>query len=438
MKNKRYKERGITLVALVVTVIILLLLAGVTIANLSGENGLIAKVKQAKEKYSISEAKEKIELGISELRIEQAEDLKKEDLVRLNNDEIDVRDVSDFPIEIICGNYKFKVDSNFNVSYVGEFNDTVITYTTEPNGYTNQDKVKILIKIKNEKGIKSIEYPNADKLLVRGQKEADVDYDANANGTYTFKVVDNDDKETSKDVVIYNIDKVEPKKVDVQCKPGVTTATVKLSAEDGDETETSSKSGIDRYEIYVNGTKVGETTTDEYKITNLVKSSTYSMYVIAYDKAGNFKKSENVSFTTTAGAYPTITASGVNWPDEDLAIDAIGKEAFDNDDDTYTYYNYYRYGYNAKAEVDNSLWGKVLNVKFNIWYRGSPGYYRALTMYCYDADDNLIGYVDSETGTTTTTYYYKFEIPEGCTKIQFSNSLDFRIYQINVESNEIR
>ncbi len=445
MKNKRYKEEGITLVALVVTVIMLLLLAGITIASLSGENGLFAKAKQAKEKYSISEAKEKIELAISELRIEQqgkAEELKKEDLSKINNDEIDVRDISNFPVDIICNNYKFEVDSNFNVSYVGEFNDTVITYTTEPEGYTNQDKVKILIKIKNSKGIKSVEYPNDDdKLLAMGQKEVGVDYDVTANGTYTFKVVDNDDKETLKDVVIYNIDKVEPKKVDVQCKPGVTTATVKLSAEDGDETESSSKSGIARYDIYVNGTKVGESTTDEYKITNLTKSSTYSMYVIAYDRAGNYKSSETITFTTTAGEYPTITANGINWPDEPLAEDAIGVEAFDNDDNTYCYYGKYDvYKRGVYAKIDKSLWGKMLNVKFNIWYGGSGGIFRTFTMYCYKNNDELIGTITSTGCSTTITYDYKFDIPEDCEKIKFipsnPDSLDFRIYEIDIIENE--
>lgn len=65
------KEMGITMIALVITIIILLLLAGITIANLNGENGLLSKAKQSKEKYSIAEAKEKLELAITNLQIEQ-------------------------------------------------------------------------------------------------------------------------------------------------------------------------------------------------------------------------------------------------------------------------------------------------------------------------------------------------------------------------------
>ena len=49
-KQKRRKEKGITLVALVVTIIVLIILAGVSIAMLTGDNGIIKKVKDAKTK----------------------------------------------------------------------------------------------------------------------------------------------------------------------------------------------------------------------------------------------------------------------------------------------------------------------------------------------------------------------------------------------------
>ena len=48
-KNKK-NPRGITLIALVITIIVLLILAGVTIAALSGDNGILTKAKEAKEK----------------------------------------------------------------------------------------------------------------------------------------------------------------------------------------------------------------------------------------------------------------------------------------------------------------------------------------------------------------------------------------------------
>ena len=65
------KNKGITLVAMVITVIVLLLLAGIAIATLGGENGLFSKVKQAKKAQIESEMKEQLTMGLQELQIEK-------------------------------------------------------------------------------------------------------------------------------------------------------------------------------------------------------------------------------------------------------------------------------------------------------------------------------------------------------------------------------
>lgn len=59
---KQKENKGITLVALIITVIILLILAGVTISLVIGENGLITKSKQSTEKYKEKEKIEKAQL----------------------------------------------------------------------------------------------------------------------------------------------------------------------------------------------------------------------------------------------------------------------------------------------------------------------------------------------------------------------------------------
>ena len=50
MNKTKKNTRGITLIALVITIIVLLILAGVTIAALSGDNGILTKAREAKEK----------------------------------------------------------------------------------------------------------------------------------------------------------------------------------------------------------------------------------------------------------------------------------------------------------------------------------------------------------------------------------------------------
>ena len=55
---KGMKERGITLVALVVTIVILLILAGISISTLSN-TGIFKKAKDAKQKYENEQKNEK-------------------------------------------------------------------------------------------------------------------------------------------------------------------------------------------------------------------------------------------------------------------------------------------------------------------------------------------------------------------------------------------
>ena len=63
-KQKKKEARGITLIALVITIIVLLILAGVSIATLTGENGILTQAQTSKERTEKAEAKERIELEV--------------------------------------------------------------------------------------------------------------------------------------------------------------------------------------------------------------------------------------------------------------------------------------------------------------------------------------------------------------------------------------
>ena len=57
------EERGITLIALVVTIVVLLILAGITISLVFGSNGVIQKAQDSKEQTEIGEMREKLEMA---------------------------------------------------------------------------------------------------------------------------------------------------------------------------------------------------------------------------------------------------------------------------------------------------------------------------------------------------------------------------------------
>ena len=59
------KQNGITLIALVITIIVLLILAGVSIAMLTGDNGILTKATDSKTATSKAEVMEKINMELN-------------------------------------------------------------------------------------------------------------------------------------------------------------------------------------------------------------------------------------------------------------------------------------------------------------------------------------------------------------------------------------
>ena len=71
MKNEMNKNNGITLIALVITIIILLILAGIAIASLTGDNGLFARANQARQNTLDAQNKENATLEGYEDKIDE-------------------------------------------------------------------------------------------------------------------------------------------------------------------------------------------------------------------------------------------------------------------------------------------------------------------------------------------------------------------------------
>ena len=98
------KEQGITLIALVVTIVVLLILAGTSIAMLTGENGIITRASEAKENTRGGEVKERVEIAaIENETIDGTENKKnKQDMIdelyedgKLTSKEVDTLETTD-------------------------------------------------------------------------------------------------------------------------------------------------------------------------------------------------------------------------------------------------------------------------------------------------------------------------------------------------------
>ena len=68
---KKLKETGITLIALVITIVILLILAGVSMSMLKGENSIITQADKTKEETEIAEEKEAVQMAYAEAMVEK-------------------------------------------------------------------------------------------------------------------------------------------------------------------------------------------------------------------------------------------------------------------------------------------------------------------------------------------------------------------------------
>ena len=120
----RHEKEGITLIALVITIIVLLILAGVSIAMLTGQNGILTQAQRAKTSTEQANAKEKIELAVIGARSKSndgsltIENLKEE----LSNYGIAI-DKTEFPVEIELDGQKLAINNSGKVTKYKEMTE---------------------------------------------------------------------------------------------------------------------------------------------------------------------------------------------------------------------------------------------------------------------------------------------------------------------------
>ena len=135
---KGKKEKGITLIALVITIIVLLILAGVTIATLTGDNGILGKANEAKTTNDEEKAKEQIKIAVMGSYGDDGK-LNYEDLKK-NLEQIGIKDLpneASYPLEVTLEGVIAEIDENGEVNFTtsGGYTQTGDTITS-PDGKT--------------------------------------------------------------------------------------------------------------------------------------------------------------------------------------------------------------------------------------------------------------------------------------------------------------
>lgn len=108
---KQKNARGITLMALVITIIVLLILAGITVAGITGDNGLIGKAGEAKTNTERSDIEEQINVMVVQSMDKRGEVDKDKLIEKLNKlpGEKEIAESGD-KVYVIYPEYIFEID----------------------------------------------------------------------------------------------------------------------------------------------------------------------------------------------------------------------------------------------------------------------------------------------------------------------------------------
>ena len=128
MKIKQAK--GITLIALVITIIVLLILAGVTISMLTGENGILKQATNAKNATDKSEFEEQVSLAVIAAKTNNTGSINTSDLEtelnKISGAEITKSANNELPWTVKKGNYEVTITGEGNASNTEKDNDDVM------------------------------------------------------------------------------------------------------------------------------------------------------------------------------------------------------------------------------------------------------------------------------------------------------------------------
>ncbi len=209
-------KRGITLIALVITIIILLILAGISISSLIG-SGLLGNAKDAKKAQIKSEMKERLMLAIQELQIEKSGDATLNDITsdwineKLKEYENKIIETFDQDSELTNSKkikmkksgvtQRFIIDLNLNIIEMDYDGSVELSYMEKER---NGNNVKISIYVQDEEnGIEKIELPNIEPYIGNGTKEEiSLDYEIEVGKEYKIVITPKNGEKVEKTISI--------------------------------------------------------------------------------------------------------------------------------------------------------------------------------------------------------------------------------------------
>lgn len=331
------RNKGITLIALVITIIVLIILAGVSINLVLGQNGIFNRAKQGAKDYKIASIEEKVRQEILDLsadKLLEGERLTVEEALtglekRGTFEEIDLEEEIGIAEGYIV---ELGYDEDENVIILGIEKDTGrrIIAKVSPEGYT-KDSVTVAISIKINGEIVN----NATIEIPEGMvKQADRTYKVSKNGTYLVKATPEEGEPIQKEIKVTTIDTKAPVNFTITAKVEQNgDVTITNTAHDAETDETTACSGIGKIEYYLQ--KEGETAFnkietnkseenpyEENGVIHNLPTGNHKIYAIAIDKVGNqSNQTEEIEVTIKRIVPPAIGTTGTTHTADELIFD---------------------------------------------------------------------------------------------------------------------
>ena len=311
LKERVNGKNGITLIALVITIIVLLILAGVTIATLTGDNGILTKAQSTKEKNAQKTVEEQINLAVQASRINEGlvidKDILEQELTN-NGIEITKSENDELPWTVKKDGYVYTISENGEVK---EKEGLVITAGDIEilKGATEEKKVRAQI-LSGETGTIKWEHTGNITLSATEGNEVTVNVNSNANAGDIATITARIDGKTYQDSInvkiVTQVTSVTAEKIEVSIGDKKKIEKITATPENAEGIEVTSyvsqdttKVTVDEKTGEVTGVQEGETTVTisaKGKLSGAVVTGTCSVKVTKLDH------SEVV--------VPTITAKG--------------------------------------------------------------------------------------------------------------------------------
>ena len=327
MKYKS-QNKGITLVTLVITVVVMLILAGVAISAIINGEGLFNRVTQAEREHVKSSILEVVDMAELDLTIENAETGKKIDINSLIEKikEISSINEEDYIISVdeeeqsatiidkktnVVVDIWIDEDGNINAegSIVDDIADVAkptITYVLEPPLGTYAEEVKIIVTAKEEnKGIAKIEFQgNVENC--NGEKAITKEYTVTENGTYKVTVEGTNGRKASINIEINNIMSAGNIVLEAQnTAPTKEDVSVKIVYDENIKVGGQALTNADRFQYSIGENNWQTATNAETTISVGVNGTVYARY---YDGNQGYKTA-SITIQNIDKVLPVISSA---------------------------------------------------------------------------------------------------------------------------------